>query len=172
MRAEIKITGSLLAQIHADLARHHAFAHERVGFLTCGIVGNAWSGLTLLTREYRAVADADYIQDPSVGAMIGADAMRKALQLAYAAKSALFHIHSHGGHGIPQFSSVDIRESQKFVPSFFNVVPQMPHGAIVLSGNSARGLKWLAPDRAPITVTGFKSIGSPLRQFGGAYELA
>lgn len=172
MKAEIKITASLLSGIHQDLGRQHAFAHERVGFLTCGIIGDRASGLTLLAREYRPVADEDYLRDHSVGAMIGPDAMRKGLQMAYRARSALFHIHSHGGRGVPQFSSVDTRESQKFVPSFFNVVPQMPHGAIVLSGNSALGLLWLAPDRAPVAIAGFKSIGSPLRNFGGVYELA
>lgn len=171
MSIEIKATGRMLAEIHADLARPHPFAHERVGFLTCGIVDDRGS-LLLLARDYRPVEDDDYLRDPNVGAMIGPNAMRKALQFAYAARSALIHVHSHGGHGVPGFSSVDLRENQKFIPSFFNLLPQMPHGAVVLSGDSACGQLWLNANRAPIPISKFRSLGAPMRKFGGAYELA
>lgn len=172
MRAEFKIPGKTLEEIRLDLKRPHPFAHERVGFLTAGIVGLSGGNLILLCREYRPIDDTDYLRDPSVGAMIGPDAMRKGLQTAYGAKSALFHVHSHGGRGIPDFSSIDLRESATFVPSFFNVIPQMAHGIIVLSNDSARGLMWLSANLPPVDVTGFMRIGAPLQRFGALHELA
>ncbi len=167
MRAELKIAGRMLAEIRSDLKRPHTFAHERVGFLTAGIVAPPSGGLLLLSREYAPVDDEDYLDEPGVGAMIGSDGMRKGLQMAYRARSALLHVHTHGGRGIPRFSGIDIRESRKFVPSFFNAIPQSPHGAVVLSNDSASGLLWLGPDRSPIAVTGFVRVGVPLQRFGG-----
>jgi len=166
MKATFKLPGPALNEVQIDLQRRHPFAHERVGFLTAGVVETGDSNLILLAREYQKIDDDDYLSDSRVGAMIGAKAMRKALQMAYATKSALFHVHAHGGSGIPNFSSIDLKESQKFVPSFFNVIPQMPHGVIVLSNDSARGLLWFSADRPAVNVSAFREIGAPLKKFG------
>src|SRR3546814_16946689 len=70
--------------------------------------------------------------------MIGPDAMRKGLQFAYMSRSALVHLHTHGGTGRPEFSGVDLDDGKNFVPSFFNVVPHLPHALLVLSDESAQ----------------------------------
>ena len=54
----------------------------------------------MLARDYRPVADDDYLPDPSVCAMMGPEAIRKALQWALRDRVTLFHIHTHGGRGI------------------------------------------------------------------------
>jgi hypothetical protein len=168
MKACLKIDGALLDTIRDDLRRPHAFAHERVGFVTAGIIALATGDLTLLARDYRPVADNDYLRDTNVGAMIGPDAIRKGLQLAYGARSALLHVHTHGGRGAPDFSGVDLSEGQKFVPSFFNIVPNMPHGIVVLSDTSARGLLWLGPKMAAVPVLDFVRVGAPYARCGAA----
>ena len=81
---------------------------------------------------------------------------------------ALFHVHSHGGRGFPQFSGVDIRENAKFIPDFFKVAPQMPHGAIVLSSDSARGQMWVERRRAYLPITEFTEVGMPTRHWSAA----
>ena len=43
MTACLKIPNRLLADIRADLARPHPFAHERVGFLTAGVAKADWA---------------------------------------------------------------------------------------------------------------------------------
>src|SRR3546814_2990921 len=58
-------------------------------------------------------------------------------------RSALVHLHTHGGTGRPEFSGVDLDDGKNFVPSFFNVVPHLPHALLVLSDESARGLLWM-----------------------------
>ena len=172
MKTHIKIAGPLLSAIRADLHRPHAFAFERVGFLTAGASWTRRGDLVLLCRDYQPVADEDYERSSTVGARIGSNAMRKALQAAYRHKSAILHIHSHGGRGRPEFSSVDLDSARDFVPGFFNALPQMPHGIVVLSNDSARCLLWTGAKSLPRYVEGFQQVGTPLIKFGGAHEPA
>lgn len=165
MKARIKITTQLLGEIRRDLARPHAFAHERVGFMTAGVTAIE-GGLLLLARDYRPVEDADYVPDPTVGVKIGSTAMRKALQFAYRPPSALLHIHTHGGRGRPEFSGVDLRSAQEFVPGFFHTVTRMPHGVLVLSDDSATGLLWLGERGEIEYVAEFVGVGAPYIKFG------
>jgi len=164
MSIRFKITSALLGEVRADLHRRHAFAHERVGFMSAGL-SSAGDDLLILARAYRPVADADYLRDHSVGAMMGPKAIRKALEWAMQAGHALFHVHTHGGRGIPGFSSVDVRENARFVPDFFKVAPQCVHGALVLSDNGARGQVWLNRKSTALPVDMFVEVGAALRKW-------
>lgn len=166
MKVRLKMPNRLLADIRADLERPHAFAYERVGFLTAG-VALAEGDMLMLARAYRPVADEDYVRDPTVGVKIGGAAMRKALQFAYQPRSALLHIHTHGGRGRPDFSGVDLRSGREFVPGFFHTVPRMPHGMLVLSDNSATGMLWLSGEDSGIHISEFVGVGAPCQRFGG-----
>jgi hypothetical protein len=165
MSVLIKITDALLAAIHADLERSHDFAFERVGFLTAG-AARMKDGIMLLCRSYHPVADEDYERSSSVGAQIGSDAMRKGIEAAYKGKSSLIHIHTHGGSGQPEFSSTDLRSARQFVPGFFNALPRMPHGLVVLSNDSARGLLWTGRNDRPHDVNGFIQVGAGVHKYG------
>ena len=117
MRVRFKITTGLLASIRADLGRPHTFAYERVGFVSAAVARSAW-GVLILAQGHHPVADEDYLRDPSVGAMMGPDAIRKAMELAFMKKVSIFHMHSHGGPGIPRFSGVDLRRECEVRPRF------------------------------------------------------
>lgn len=154
-----------MRRVRADLARRHAFASERIGFLICRAGRLDDGGVAVLATGYDPIADGDYVDDPTVGAMMGPAAIRKALQRAYnggARDLGLFHIHMHHHRGMPGFSDVDLSESEQFVPDFFNVAPDMPHGAIVLSLNRATGRCWMPQDEKPLPITHFAMIGGPL----------
>lgn len=161
MRIRLKITQALLSDVRADLARPHAFAHERVGFISAGLSAFG-EDMLVLPRAYRAVADHDYLRDHSVGAMMGAAAIRKALEWAMQQGHAILHVHTHGGRGVPGFSNVDIRENARFVPDFFKVAPQCAHGALVLSDNAARGQIWLERKGQPHEIDVFAEVGRRL----------
>lgn len=159
MNVTVRLATPLLHAMRADLARRHAHAWERVGFLAAA--ASAVSGeLCLLVRGYLAVDDADYTLAPGVGAEIGSDAFRKALQWAYRPRSALIHVHAHHGHGRPAFSDVDLRSGAEFVPSFFTTTPRMPHAMIVLSDDDATGLVWVSEDKPPLPITTFAQVGA------------
>ena len=169
MNLIFRARSDLMRHVRADLSRRHAFAAERVGFLTCRSGRLDDGGLVILAFAYDAVAYEDYLDDPTVGAMMGSAAIRKAMQRAYrcgAADLGLFHIHMHHHRGIPGFSRVDRSENAKFVPDFFNVAPTMPHGAIVLSLDRAAGMCWLQQADQPHPVTRFAMVGGPLQLWG------
>lgn len=168
----IKITEALLAQVRADLHRRHPFAFERVGFLTAGATRSRDGDLLLLCRSYYPVADEDYEVSATVGAQIGSEAMRKAIEVAHPNKSALLHTHTHGGSGLPVFSKTDLVSGAQFVPGFFNALPRTPHGLLVLSNTSAQGLVWTARNAKPQYVDGFSQVGRSVLKFGDRYEQA
>jgi hypothetical protein len=158
-----------LGRVRRDLHRPHRFAAERVGFLVCRAGRLVDGGLVILAAGYDPVSDEHYVDDPSVGAMMGPAAIRKALERAYnggAEDLSLFHVHMHGHCGRTGFSEVDDRESRRFVPDFFNVAPAMPHGAIVLSLDQAVGLCWPGPGAMPVPIDRFASVGAPLQIWG------
>ena len=172
MKIKLKIPGHTLDWVRNDLRRRHEFAHERVGFLTAGAAADG-GDLLLSVRSYQPVADEDYERSYGVGAQIGSNAMRKAAQAAYRPPSALLHVHTHGGRGVPAFSSVDLESAREFVPGFFQSCPRMPHGLLVLSDTAATGLLWLRPDAVPIEIDQFVRVDRPIvKQWSGSHELA
>lgn len=172
MKIYVKITEALMEQVRANLHRRHPFAFERVGFLTAGATRSREGDILLLCRSYHPVADEDYEASTMVGAQIGSDAMRKAIEVAHPRKAALMHIHTHGGRGVPVFSKTDLVSGAQFVPGFFNALPQTPHGLIVLSNTSAQGLVWTAKNAKPHMVDGFTQVGRSVQKFGDCYEQA
>ena len=152
-----RATAGFLRDVRQDLRRRHAFAAERVGFITVKAT-QAQGQIVLLAHGYHPVADDDYIDDPRVGAMMGQDAIRKGLDLALLENVGIFHVHEHGHKGRPRFSDVDLTEQVKFVPDFFKVRAEMPHGAIVLSHDRAAGRVWLAPQTVE-EIREFNAVG-------------
>jgi hypothetical protein len=167
MKIRFKITSALLATVRIDLQRPHSFAHERVGFIAAGLAG-APDELLILARAYRPVRDDEYLPDPIIGAMMSDRAIRRARQWAMDDRVAIFHVHRHGGRGIPSFSGVDIRENAKFVPNFVSVAPQCVHGAIVLSDTTAFGQVWLGRKSPQPFIDAFSEIGMPIRTWRAA----
>lgn len=159
-----KISGGLLAQIRADLVRPHTFAHERVGFISAG-VSSVGKNIAVFARNYRPVADENYLDDKSVGAMMSREAIREALEWSMRAGHAMFHVHTHGGDGLPSFSGVDLRENRKFIPDFFKVMSRYPHGALVLSDTVASGQIWLGRTKEPVAIDEFVVVGSSLQKW-------
>jgi hypothetical protein len=167
MNIRFKITRPLLAGIRADLSRPHPFAHERVGFIAAGLTA-AHDTLLILARGYRPVEDDGYLHTDAVGAMMSAETIRQARQWAMDAQLAIFHVHSHGGSGIPRFSSIDARENAKFVPNFVSVAPNSVHGAIVLSDTAAFGQVWLDKAARQPFITEFSVVGMPVQSWRAA----
>ena len=167
MIVRFKITSGLLTTIRHDLKRPHSYAYERVGFISAGLSATGEDVLAL-AREYRPLNDKEYLREPSVGAMMGPEAIRRAMQWAMQDAAALFHVHNHGGSGIPSFSAVDLCENAKFVPDFFKVAPQCAHGAIVLSDTAARGQIWFDRSQSHQFITSFVEVGVPIRKWSAA----
>jgi len=144
MKTLFRATADFLANVRRDLARPHAFAHERVGFISVKATA-AHSHLVLLAERYYPVADQDYLPSRTVGALIGPEALRKALEIALLQPVGIFHVHAHFFPGRLWFSMTDLSEQVRFVPDFFKIRDSMPHGALVLNDTEAAGRVWLSP---------------------------
>ncbi len=75
----------------------------------------------------------------------------------------MFHIHLHDHTGIPKFSKTDSREAAKFVPDFFNVQPNFPHGALILSKDSVVARCWYRLTETPAWISKITFVGSPMK---------
>jgi hypothetical protein len=157
MNVIFRTTAHFLQGVRQDLSRPHPFAAERVGFVSIR-AAQAHGALILLAQDYHPVADEDYVDDPRVGAMMGQEAIRKALNVALLQPLGVIHVHLHDHSGVPLFSRVDLTEQLKFVPDFFKVRRSMPHGAMVLSHDRARGRVWLDPGTI-IEISEFNVVG-------------
>lgn len=166
MIIQFKITRKLLDEVRRDLDRRHPFAAERVGFISCKVGALPAGGVVILAHAHHPVEDDDYLDDPTVGAMMGPGAIRKAMQRAYNENVSMFHVHMHDHLGTPWFSKIDIREAKKFVPDFWNVRPEMPHGALVFSMDSVAGLCWLPQTHQVEMVSKISIVGAPLINIG------
>lgn len=164
MKIAFKLSAALLKTALTDLRRPHVFAGERVGFLICRPTRLRDGGLLIIAHAFAGVADADYVDDPPAVVTMGSDAIRKALQTAYSQRASMFHLHIHEHPGRPNFSTTDRRETTRFVPDFWNVQPALPHGAIVLSQDSAFGKCWIPGEKEPAAISEFVSVGIPMRK--------
>lgn len=161
MKTSFRITRDLLTEVHNDLSRPHPFAAERVGFISCGVGKITDIGIVILAQKFHPVANEHYINDLSVGAMMGSAAIRIALQFAYQRQVSMFHVHRHEHYGQPRFSRVDLRESARYIPDFWKVRPNLPHGTIVLSHDSMFGLCWHPGTKTPVPIDTYSVVGRP-----------
>lgn len=167
MKVTFRIPAALLLEVRTDLTRPHTFAAERVGFISCNIAALNDNGILILARCFHSVDDDDYLDDPRVGAMMGPNAIRKALQLAYKLPVSMFHVHVHEHNGEPWFSRTDLSENANFIPDFWHVRPTYPHGAIVLSLDSMAGMCWIPGRRKPVRIQDLARVGSPMQLIRG-----
>ena len=178
MKISFKATAGFMTSVRGDLDRPHRFASERVGFISTK-AALAGRKLILIAEKYYPVDDSEYIDDETVGAMISQEAIRKALEIALKRRVGMFHVHTHEHLGSPGFSRTDISEQDNFVPDFFSVQGELPHGAIVLSRDRAAGRVWIsrAENKA---IDEFCTVGSRFlidlpratRYEGGSYAKA
>lgn len=166
MKLHFKLSARLRDDMLADLRRPHPFADERAGFIGCKPAACS-GGVLLLAHTYLPLRDDWYIDDPRFGCMFNGDAMRAAMQFALTNDAAMFHVHLHDYEGEPWFSRLDLRESRRFVPDFWNIKPKLPHGAIVLSADSAAGLCWYPRRQKPIRIFRITVVGFPMKFMGG-----
>ena len=168
MKVEIRLTGALRREMLEDLARRHPFAAERVGFAYGRIGSLADRGTLVLLNRYHAIPDDQYLEDRTVGARIGREAITWAMQAAYHGRPAhegIFHVHLHDHRGVTGMSPVDRREIPKLMPGFQSVGREAVHGIIILSRDHAAGWVWLPGHLEAVTAGTISVIGKPVGVF-------
>jgi hypothetical protein len=149
MRIEVRMRREFFAAMVADLDRSHPIAHERVGWVFAKQTIASAKDTLLLPVEYAPVADEDYVEDCRVGAKFNATAIRSAMQRSRASGLTCLQVHLHGHQGHTAFSGVDCRTIDDLANSFRVVAPNVAHGGLVLSHDSATARIWLPGEKAP-----------------------
>jgi hypothetical protein len=173
MKVEIRLTGSLHADIVRDLARPHAFAAERVGFVSGRAGSISDQGQLVLLNRYHSIPDDQYVDDPNVGARIGSDAITAAMQTVYygrPVREGIFHVHLHPREIGAGMSPIDRREIPKLMPGFQSVGREAIHGIIILSADHGSGWVWLPGRKDGIAADAIAIIGNPLAVFEGRVD--
>jgi hypothetical protein len=174
MMIKIKLRGALHTEILRDLERPHPFAAERVGFVAGRMGKLADDGRLILLTGYRSIPDDEYVNDPSVGARIGSDAITWAMQAAYHGRprrKGVFHIHLHSHRGPTGMSGTDRREIPQMIPGFQSVGREAAHGIIILSLSHGSACVWLPGLQESIQAACMAVIGSPISVFESGREL-
>ena len=168
MKIEIRMTGSLHGEILCDLERAHPFATERVGFVFGRAGSLADLGKLVLLTRYHSISDEQYVEDGTVGARIGSDALTWAMQAVYygrPTREGIFHIHLHPHKGKTGMSPTDKRELPNLIPGFQSVGREAAHGIIILSRDHGTGWVWLPGQKKPVVAGTISVIGKPLGVF-------
>ena len=159
MRIEIRMRRDFFEAMVADLGRAHPIAYERVGWVFAKQTAASPNDILLLPVEYAPVADDDYVDDCRVGAKFNATAIRSAMQRSRASGLTCLQVHLHAHQGHTSFSGVDCRTIDDLKNSFRVVAPNVTHGGLVLSHDSATVRIWLPGEKAPaparVVIVGF-----------------
>lgn len=157
----IRLVRSLVDAMLADLRRPHAFAFERVGWMSV-TTGRAEDGNWLiLGQEYHAIPDEQYLSDDRVGARIGTEAIHATVRRVLATRQGLFHVHLHDFPGQTGFSPQDLADQPPLVTSWTRACPLAPHGMLVLSSTSAAARVWLPGASGPVRPEQIAIVGYP-----------
>jgi hypothetical protein len=165
MKVMVRLLRNVYEEIGTDLSRPHSFAGERVGFLF-GRTGNGRTTTLLLVTSYLSVEDDGYVPNEAAGARINSGTIRGVMQRALTTGEVVLHVHVHEHRGAPRFSSVDERELARLVPAFARVSADVPHGALVLSRDSAAAMVWLPGALTPQHTQCISVVGYPMRLGG------
>src|SRR5207248_92427 len=83
--------------------------------------------------------DDQYLHDDTCGARIGGDAIRVAMTRALRNQSGQLWVHTHGRHGVPNPSSIDLAEAPNVMRSISNAQPKCIQGWAVISERGVAG---------------------------------
>ena len=155
-----KIQARLYEKIRADLRRPHAYANERVGFLTVGSARTP-NGLLLLAQEYWPIADDHYVDNPNVGAEYDERAIRVIMELAYNQSVGIFHVHEHP-HNMQWFSNLDLASIPQLVYGLFSYSSKSVHGAVLLTDIPCNSMLWLPGASSSRRISQFQIIGKTI----------
>lgn len=163
MKVELRIPGAIRAEAMKDLARPHPFAFERVGFLATTTTLLSPDHHLVLVTGYCPVPDEHYMDDDSVGACIGGEAIRAAMQRVIDESKGQLHVHLHNHAGPTGPSFTDRRGLPPVVRSLATVGPNQASGYLIFSADSAWAELRVPGVAAPVLATKITSVGFPLR---------
>jgi len=160
MNVTIRISQKLYADALLDLRRPHPFAYERIGFFSSSTVQLDTENYLVFLTDFHSIPDEHYVENPEVGACIGTEAIRAAMQRSLKFNKGQLHTHIHGHAGRPRPSKDDLEGVPPITRSLSLTSPGQTSGYLILSQDSAWAELHLAKtgltaEADKITVPGF-----------------
>lgn len=140
---EIRITKIVADQIRREIYKHGN--HEYVVFALCNHAETAGKSL-ILVNEIISLKENDYVDSQWHGAMWRGASTIDILNKGIEEKAGIFLFHSHMHTGQVSLSADDLKSAYQLLPSYQNLIPDRPHGSIVLSYDCMAGIA-LMPDQ-------------------------
>jgi hypothetical protein len=163
MKVEIRIPGALYQEAVEDLRRPHPHAYERVGFFSSAVKLLNPQHCLVLLRHYHSVPDEHYLEDPTIGALIGVEAITEAMQRTLNEVSGQFHVHIHEHYGEPGPSLDDIKGLPPVVRSLASTSPQQASGYLIFSNDLAWSEVIVPGQTEPHLATKISVVGFPMQ---------
>ena len=165
---EVRIPRPLYGEMLADLRRRHSYAGERVGFAFGKLGDLSERGKLVLFTRYRPLDDLNYVDDPTVGAMISEQGMAEAMSDVYKsrrAKEGIFHVHLHEHIGPTRMSRTDSAGLPPMIPGFASISGSAPHGILILSKDHGSAWVRVPGEKCLEVATRIVIVGAPLAIF-------
>jgi molybdopterin/thiamine biosynthesis adenylyltransferase len=119
----------------------------------------------LLVKEFLTLPDEAFVDTRAHGARWRGGAMRPILNAALSQRRGIVLFHTHPHAGPVSLSADDRRSARELLPTFQNLVPDLPHALVVLGRDQAAGLMLLANDQVYEGPFGIRWLGRALGRF-------
>lgn len=133
---EIRIPGRIGSLLKREVSRRGT--HEYVAF---GLAGSGATAdrLIILVKEIILLREDQYVSSAGHGAAWRGSSTIELFRRALASKLGIIVFHAHMHKGQVGFSSDDLESAERLLPAYQNLVPERPHGFVVLGLDSVCG---------------------------------
>lgn len=159
-RLEVRIPANLVG----DLLEGIKWTRERESIVfALASHGTTKTRTIVLVRELMMLPAAEYVADPSHGAAWRGAAMIPVLNAALGAGLGIIAFHSHPHRGPVTLSFDDREGARRLLPTFANIIPGRPHGAVVMGEDYAAGMVLLPGPESYRTTVRVRLLGHSIR---------
>jgi len=136
-RIDVRIPKKVGNKLKREIYKHGH--HEYVVFALCSHAVTA-DGVLIFVKEIVTLQENQYVDSELHGAMWRGSSTIDIINLAIEKKLGIFLFHSHMHKGQVGLSGDDLQSANQLLPCYQNLIPERPHGSIVLGYESMAGV--------------------------------
>lgn len=145
---EIRIPFRAGEELKAEISKYNGHEHVVFALATHSVTKDR---ILILVREIIPLQEASYIPTAGHGAKWRGASTIAIINRAMSLSCGIFLFHSHGSSSKVSMSTDDQQSALKLLPTYQNLIPQRPHGSIVLGEEGMAGMV-LMPDQVDTTI--------------------
>ncbi len=134
---EIRVPQNLGKILKGEVSKYDGHEHLVFALVTHAITKDR---ILVLVRDIFPLPDASYIPASGHGAKWRGASTIDIINRAMSSSCGIFLFHSHGSSPNVTLSPDDLQSAYKLLPTYQNLIPERPHGSIVLGENCMDGM--------------------------------